>query len=169
MDGMNSKRVQQGSGLIEVLVALLLLSIGVMGFIGLQVRASSTGNEAFAKTQAMAIAQDLAERVRLNIKQVAVYTTANNWRTDGDISVCEKNRCTPAQVALYDMDNAVNSAATLLPNGQVRMRQCPNSVANCVIVSWDDTNPTVGAGDQDCITPAGLYRNNATCVMMEAY
>lgn len=166
---MNSKTVQQGSGLIEVLVALLLLSIGVMGFIGLQVRASSTGNEAFAKTQAMAIAQDLAERVRLNAKQLAVYTTAANWRQGGDIAACETNRCTPAQVAQYDMDNAVNAAATLLPNGQVRMQQCPGSLANCVLVSWDDTNPTVGGGDADCVTLAGLYRNNATCVMMEAY
>lgn len=166
---MNSNRYQQGSGLIEVLVALLLLSIGVMGFIGLQVRASSTGNEAFAKTQAIAIAQDLAERVRLNIKQRGVYVTAANWRTGGDFSFCDKNRCTPAQVAQYDMDNAVNAAATLLPNGQVRMQQCPASLTNCVLVSWDDTTPTVGGGDADCVTLAGLYRNNATCVMLEAY
>lgn len=166
---MNSSRYQQGSGLVEVLVALLLLSVGVMGFIALQVRAASTGNEAFARTQAMAIAQDLAERVRVNARQVPFYTTAGNWRLNGNITACETNVCTPAQVAQYDIDNVVNSAATLLPNGQVRMQQCPGSLGNCVLVSWDDTNPTVGAGDQDCITLAGLYRNNATCVMMEAY
>lgn len=166
---MGSKQFQQGAGLTEVMVALLLLSIGVMGFVGLQVRASTTGGDAFSRTQAMAIAQDLAQRVRLNSRQMAFYTTAANWRDGGDISACETADCTPAQVAQYDMDNVVNSAATLLSNGQVRMQQCTGSLANCIYVSWDDTTPTVGGGDNDCVTNDGVYRNGAACVMMEAY
>lgn len=164
---MASKKFQHGAGLTEVMVAMLLLSIGVMGFVGLQVRASTTGGDAFARTQATAITDDFASRVRLNSKQMAFYLTAANWRDGGDISACETADCTPAQVAQYDMDNLVSSAAALLPNGQVNIQQCAGSLANCIYVSWDDTTPTVGGGDNDCVTNAGVYRNGAACVMKE--
>lgn len=166
---MISRNVQKGVGLTEVMVALLLLSVAVLGFIGLQVRASTAGNEAFSRTQAMAIAQDLAERIRLNVGQIAVYTTAANWGAAGNRTACETAACTPAALAAYDIANVTNSAATLLPGGQIRMQQCVGSQVNCIFVSWDDTTPTVGGGDKDCVTTAGRYRNNATCVMMEAY
>lgn len=166
---MTSRNVQKGVGLTEVMVAMLLLSVAVLGFIGLQVRASTAGNEAFARTQAMAIAQDLAERVRLNVGQVAAYTTAANWALVTSKTACETAACGAAALVQYDMANVKNSAATLLSAGQVRMQLCPGSQLNCIFVSWDDTNPTVGAADTDCVTAAGRYRNGATCVMMEAY
>lgn len=166
---MISRNVQQGVGLTEVMVSLLLLSVAVLGFIGLQVRASTAGNEAFARTQAMAIAQDLAERVRLNNRETATYTAAASWSGTKNIAACEVAACDPAALAKYDMDNVRNSATTMLPNGQVRMQQCTGSQVNCIYVSWDDTNPTVGGTDTDCVTTAGRYRVGATCVMMEAY
>lgn len=166
---MTSRNVQKGVGLTEVMVALLLLSVAVLGFIGLQVRASGAGNEAFARTQAMAIAQDLAERVRLNIDQIAAYTTAANWASASNKTACETATCDAVALAQYDMANVKNSAATLLPAGQISMELCPGSQLNCIFVSWDDTTPTVGPADTDCVTSVGRYRNGATCVMMEAY
>lgn len=164
-----SRNVQKGVGLTEVMVALLLLSVAVLGFIGLQVRASAAGNEAFARTQAMAIAQDMAERVRLNIAQIAAYTTAANWAGTSSKTACEIVACGAAALVQYDIANVKNSASTLLPAGQVSMQLCPGSQLNCIFVSWDDTTPTVGAADTDCVTAAGRYRDGATCVMMEAY
>lgn len=170
---MNVRHSQRGIGLMEVLVAMLLLAIAVMGFVALQVRASTAGGEAFERTQAMAIAQDIAERVRLNMGQIAVYTTDANWEKDRVIDACETADCTPAEMAQYDIDQVGNAAATLLPAGQARMRQCVGSgvgnVFNCIYVSWGDTTPTVGDKETDCVTSAGRYRNGATCVMMEAY
>lgn len=164
-----SRSTQRGVGLTEVMVALLLLSVAVLGFIGLQVRASTAGNEAFARTQAMAIAQDLGERIRLNVGQIGTYTAATSWGGARNIAACEVAACGPAALAQYDIDNVSNSAATMLPNGQIRMQQCAGSVGNCIYVSWDETTPTVGGGTNDCVTTAGRYRVGATCVMMEAY
>lgn len=167
---MSMRRVQQGVGLVEVMVALLLLSIAVLGFVALQVRASAAGSESFGRTQAMAIAQDMAERVRLNLGEIGTYTAAANWGAAGDITACEGGKtCAANQLAQYDIDNVRNSAATMLPNGQVIMQQCVGSQVNCIYVSWDDTQPTVGNGDTDCVTSVGRYRQGATCVMMEAY
>ncbi|EYS16109.1 type IV pilus modification protein PilV [Acinetobacter baumannii 25569_7] len=57
---------QKGAGLMEVLVALLLLSIAVLGFVALQVRAIAASTEAGQNIQAINIARDLAERMRVN-------------------------------------------------------------------------------------------------------
>lgn len=166
---MTSRDVQRGVGMTEVMVALMLLAVAVLGFIGLQVRASSAGNEAFSRTQAMAIAHDLAERVRMNMGEIVTYTAEASWSNLGSLTACETAACSAPDLARYDISNVSNSAATLLPNGQVRMAQCVDSQVNCIYVSWDDANPTVGDGEADCVTSEGRYRVGATCVMMEAY
>lgn len=63
----------KGVGLVEVLVALVLLSIAVLGFVALQVRAVAASNEASMNVQATNIAQDLAERMRMNRSGLAEY------------------------------------------------------------------------------------------------
>lgn len=63
---MNKKNTQQGVGMMEVLVSLFLLAIAVLGFVALQLRAVEAANESLNKIQAMNIARDLAERIRIN-------------------------------------------------------------------------------------------------------
>lgn len=55
---------QRGVGLIEVLVAVLLLSIAVLGFSALQVRAVSATDESLIRTQSLTIIRNLAEIMR---------------------------------------------------------------------------------------------------------
>ena len=57
-------KTQHGVGLMEVLVALILLSIGVLGFSILQVRAMDASLDASKRIQAMNLARDLSERMR---------------------------------------------------------------------------------------------------------
>lgn len=170
---MRSIKGQQGVGMVEVLVALLLLAIAVLGFVALQVRAASAGGEAFERTQAMAIAQDLAERVRLNPSQMTFYATDSSWAASASTDTCETADCSVQELAQYDIGQVMNSAATMLPNGQIQMAECegsgPGNVFHCIYVSWNDTAPTMGDGDTDCVTSEGHYRDDATCIMMEAY
>lgn len=55
---------QQGAGLIEVLVAVLLLSIAVLGFSALQVKAISATDESLVRTKSLTIIRNLAEVMR---------------------------------------------------------------------------------------------------------
>ena len=61
-----NRRNQTGVGMFEVLVALFVLAIGVLGFAALQLRAVDATIEANDKTLAMNVARDLAERIRIN-------------------------------------------------------------------------------------------------------
>ena len=59
-----NKTMQHGVGLVEVLVAVLLLSIAVLGFSALQVRAVSATDESLVRTKSLSIVRNLAEVMR---------------------------------------------------------------------------------------------------------
>lgn len=61
MKGLHS---QQGVGLIEVLVAVLLLSVAVLGFSALQMRAITATDESLVRTKSMTIVRSLSEVMR---------------------------------------------------------------------------------------------------------
>ena len=60
-----STRRQRGFSLIEVLVSVLLLSLGVLGLIGLQARTMEMSGEAEDRNRAAMLADDLASRMWL--------------------------------------------------------------------------------------------------------
>ncbi len=55
---------QQGVGLVEVLVAILLLSVAVLGFSALQMRAISATDESLVRTKSLTLVRNLAEVMR---------------------------------------------------------------------------------------------------------
>lgn len=61
-----TKNYQQGIGLIEVLVALLLLAVAALGYAALQTRALRSTDEALIRTQALTILNSATEKIRTN-------------------------------------------------------------------------------------------------------
>lgn len=153
---------QTGVGLVEVLVALVLLSIAVLGFVALQIRAITASNEATMNVQATNIARDLAERMRMNRDGLAGYV-ANTDTTD-----CATAFCSPENMAKYDF-RLVSSRATGL-GMRMNVLNCQGStlVRKCVYVAWEGTTATNGTGSSDC-TNGAAYVPNAKCIIMEVY
>lgn len=168
---------QTGFGLVEVLAAVLVLGVGVIGFAALQMRAIHASGDAYARTQAIAIAQDLAERMRVNLTQAAAYRTAANWTSavpTAAPTTCSTTTadCSTATMVTYDVASVRYNAATLLPQGLMRVEGCQGSTLTCVYVAWDGLQPTAGTGGE-CVTDAGAYvspganRPSLSCVMLE--
>jgi type IV pilus assembly protein PilV len=159
------KYQQNGIGLTEVLIAMMLLGVGVIGFAGLQVRAIGATNEASFRMQAMSIARDVSERLLLNNSALSTYKPATpvTWSAipASNLTLCNGatvTACTPVNMANYDMANIAAIAAATLPNGQVSVRTCEGRTNNCIYVSWNTTTPTVGAEAPNCVQPTtGLY------------
>ena len=61
---MKNIRSQNGVGLVEVLVAVLLLSVAVLGFSALQMRAISATDESLIRTKSLTVVRSLAETMR---------------------------------------------------------------------------------------------------------
>ncbi len=60
------KNQQTGSSLIEVLVTMIIVSLGLLGQAGLMAVSSKANNTAFMRSQATLLSYDILERLRLN-------------------------------------------------------------------------------------------------------
>lgn len=111
---------QGGSGLIEVAIALLVLSIGTLGLAKLQISARRLGYEALQRTEAAALAMDLFERMRANRAALSAYTIPGLGAATGSAlpapaTRCDLDTCTALQLAAWDLwqwERGLNGAAT---------------------------------------------------------
>jgi type IV pilus assembly protein PilV len=104
---------QGGFGLIEVLVALLILSIGLLGMASLQTLSLQQTTGSQARTQAILLAEDLVERIRANRPNRNDYGLANPAAIACDTKFAIAN----GGVAEDDLDEWRNALACLLPGG----------------------------------------------------
>lgn len=172
-----NKYNQKGIGMMEVLVALLILAIGVLGFTALQLRAVDATDEAMSKIQAMNLARDLAERIRVNRAAFSTYdnnlnaTTQSTTATPECIQTTNTTPCTTSvQMANYDTAQVVSQANDL--GMKIRLPDCQVSGTQsrkCVYVAWGKTKAINSSTDSDACTNGGAYLPQAKCVVMELY
>ncbi len=106
----------RGFTLIEVLVTLVILMFGLLGIAGLMARGQKASFEAYQRQAALAVANDMVERIRLNPAQIAVYaagaalgtpagggTQYSNLLSGALSPNCGAAACTAAQLAAYDV------------------------------------------------------------------
>ncbi len=73
---LNRRNRESGFTLIEVLVALVILSIGLLGLAGLQVSGLRGSSSAYMKSAAMIYANDMVDRIRANRADAGGYSRA---------------------------------------------------------------------------------------------
>jgi type IV pilus assembly protein PilV len=65
---------QDGMALIEVLVSLVILSVGLLGLAGVSNRASVSEMESYQRVQALELVQDMANRLNANRQVATCYS-----------------------------------------------------------------------------------------------
>ena len=103
-----SRENLSGFSLLEMLVALVVFSIGLLAVAGLQTVSKQANYEAIQRTTASQIAQGLLEDMRMNGDALNVYRTAaplgNGSRGAEPAPSCLQGaECTPDQKALHDL------------------------------------------------------------------
>lgn len=167
---MKTINYQHGVGLMEVLVAMFVLSIGVLGFIALQYRAVEATAESSYRVQALNIARDLAERVRVNRGATATYMSevADPAKQTTSSRNCFTVGCTTVELADFDVAQVTTRAGLFGMTMNVIDCQGNSDGRNCVYVAWADTSATNGTGTGDC-TNGTAYNPASTCLIMELY
>lgn len=136
-------RQQRGFTLVEVLVAALILGVGLVGVAALQALALRNNQSAFMRSQATAMAYDLADRMRSNVPGATggFYDPATAAINNNCVTT---TGCNPAQIAAHDVAEWNAAIADYLPLGQgfVCVDSTPNDGA-------DATNPACdGSGTE---------------------
>ncbi len=156
------KASQKGITLLESLVAIVVMSLGLLGVVGIQMRTLTDTQTGVRRAQAVKLIEDLSERVRANpnaIGNAASYAVA--WSaTLSAPPACAINSgfpatsCTAAQLATYDVDRWLRGVRANLPLGDATVFVSGSDARQLgVMLAWRE-NERAREGDSVADTSA---------------
>lgn len=152
---------QRGAALLEVMVAILITSFGLLALAGLQTKMNAATLEAFQRAQALTLLDDMTQRIQANQNQHASYIAASLGTGDAQPTDCASGGLpTRAAVDRCEWSNALKGAAETAAAGNVgamlgargciEQLQAPSVAAGAclpatyrVSVAWQGLNATV--------------------------
>lgn len=146
---------QSGFTLLEVMVAMVVLSIGLLGLAGLMASSMRNNQGAYHRTQATWLAYDALDRVRANRAGALAnaYASANSL---GSPVTCAPTIAPTGTVAGQDITGWKNALNCALPEGDGAININAASRQVTVTVQWNDTRGTGGVAAQQFIVQSRL-------------
>ena len=119
----------KGFTLVEVLVAMFVLALGVVGAAGTQVTAARLRQQAALESEAVQLAASLGARMRVNAAHMALPDASNpylgfDYDAGGGAPAvppvqCFGAACDPAQLAAFDLYEAARIVHGAFPGGRI--------------------------------------------------
>lgn len=141
-------RRSRGFSLVEVLVSVVVLSLGVLGALGMQAASLQAGKEVRNQALAGSMARELAEKMRGN-KGIAI---ANNNPYLMDLALprnfvptaasknCALAACSAAEVASFDVNDWQLRMREALPSPRVRVCMDETPFTSAGLAQWTCSN-----------------------------
>jgi type IV pilus assembly protein PilV len=137
---------QRGTSMLEVLITLVILSIGLLGLAGLQSRLQASEMEAYQRTQALILLNDMASRISTNRANAADYPTVSPLGVGAN---CTAAGTSTQQIDASEWCNALQGAGEANSGGNnvgamVGGRGCVESLGSgeyLVTVAWQGLTP----------------------------
>ena len=141
------RRAQRGVGMIEVLVAVLVLAIGLLGIAAMQSLALRGGQSSLESSQAVMATNAIIEAMRANRANAAAYNGTYSAPPTGTSQAShDLNEWMAAMrgVADWNADTPTPAQPTLGAATTATIAGCPDA---CVIsLSWDDSRAGTDRG-----------------------
>lgn len=113
-------RDQRGVTLLEVLISIVVLAVGLLGYAGLQTMSLKNNNSAYQRSQATMLTYDIVDRMRANRPNLASYQVAMG-----------------SAGTYQDVITWKNNVAAALPDGKASVVVDLNGNAT-ITIQWDD-------------------------------
>ncbi|MDI1279505.1 type IV pilus modification protein PilV [Methylobacter sp.] len=130
-------KTNSGFTLIEVLIAMLVLAVGLLGLAGLQATSLKNNQSAYNRSQATQLAYDLADRMRANIAGKARYTAILASSATAKANCLTTTGCTPADLAENDLFEWNSAVSNNLPGG-IGTIASPAANMFTITITWDE-------------------------------
>ncbi len=152
---LTNMKTNAGFTLIEVLIAMVILAVGLLGLAALQATSLRNDQSAYNRSQATQLAYDMADRIRANPVESfdRAYAVPNTLAASAyavavplaQASCDSSPGCTPALMAQNDRQQWNANIANTLPRGTGTVTvNAPNRTFT-ITVTWDDNR--TGAAD----------------------
>lgn len=149
----------RGFTLIEVMVTVVILSIGLLGLAGMQLNALKNSHGAQLRNQATVLAYEIGERIRSNrsAAQGGGYDIAAGTPPAASQD-CEISNCNASEMAGYDLEQWKTALLAALPAGDGEISRSADLIT--IAVLWDERrNEATGTGcDPDNPADMTCYR-----------
>ena len=145
------RRDSAGFTLIEVLVSVLVLSIGLLGLASLQANSLRFNSDSSVQTQATFLANDMADRIRANAGKAASYP---NTSAAADSSCYGAGGCDADAMVGNDISEWQDAVGDL-PNGQGTITSVGGGLYT-ITVMWDEQRTGATGTNCDPNDPADL-------------
>lgn len=131
-----SRARERGMTLIEILVAIVVLSIGLLGLAGLQLKGVQVNQGSTYRSQAAILAAEMAERIRADLTGAAAnaYQVTNGTATTPSAALTD-------WLARVQMLPQGSATITAVANGATTGSQLIN-----ITVTWADTRAQAATG-----------------------
>ncbi|MGD1824602.1 type IV pilus modification protein PilV [Chromobacterium violaceum] len=166
---------QSGFSMLEVLVALIVISLGLLGIAGMQAAAINSTSIARSRSLGAIAAQSMAAAMHANTAYWGVLSASGSWSVSasGVISgtpslsqtvVCSASgtTCTAANIAGYDATQWGSGTISALPGGSGQIACNPASSATPVVctitVYWLEKSRSVNAASMTAATASQSYQ-----------
>ena len=127
------KNTQRGVTLVEAMIALLVISVGLLGIASLQLTAMNQNASSLHNSQAVWMAYNMSDRIRANISEFDTYDGKDT--STSDPKDCMASTCNPAEIVDSDMADW-RTMVENLPGGRGIISS--NADGLLVSVMWDD-------------------------------
>lgn len=118
-----------GFSMVEIMVSILVLSVGVLGTAGMQLSALRTTHQSGLTTMALQLATEMADRMRANDSQMRQsdsnnhflnldYSAAKEGEPKSPTIVCYSEACDPAELAQFDLYEWKKRLRSALPSAR---------------------------------------------------
>lgn len=141
---------QKGATLIEVLIAMLVISVGLLGMAALQLKSVAVNQGAFKRLQAVNLAYEIADSIAINAAQ------ANNGDYVLALADAEPQVAAAGSVADIDLRRWIAAVAASLPEGDLiitgpavidGMTVASSAREHSITICWYDRNELVAANN----------------------
>ena len=129
---------QRGVTIVEGLVALVILSVGMLGIASLYVTSLKTGRTALLRTHAVNLVNDMIDSIRANGSARAAYDLADRTGEDPTAISCgDDGVCTQAEIAERDLASWLEAVQKTLPGatGNIDFEAAAGGVPDVYVVS----------------------------------
>jgi type IV pilus assembly protein PilV len=134
---------EKGVTLIEVLVTVMILSIGLLGLAGMHFHGLKNNQSSYFRSQATILGYTILDSMRAN------RTSALKGDYDSNLTAAVTSDGTVAKSDLADWRNKLQS---VLPSGTGSVNCIKTSAVCHVIVQWDDSVGENGSTEQFLVT-----------------